>query len=144
MEYLRQDVLEVARLASKDIHKLEGVLFWVAIPLALIPPVPRSWGWIGVRTLVITVAVWYFSMRYRIVFEVPWNSRVLDIEDPNNGYDGVGGNAGLLLFGWIFPFFECLGTLIVCRYLLPWLTSLWRRVTERGDRSKAETLGVKF
>lgn len=141
MEYPHLDALEIAKLARNDIHKLEDVLVWIAIPLALIPPVPKSWRWIGLRTLVITVLVWYVSIRYRIVFEVPWNPMVIHMQDPNSGYDGVGGNAALLLLGWIPPFFECLGTLIVCRYLLPWLMSLWRRLTAKNDRGKANAHG---
>jgi hypothetical protein len=137
MEYPPQDALEVAKLASKDIRDLQDILLWIAIPLALIPPVPRSWRWIALRTFVITVAVWFISMHYNIVFGVPWRSMVLDMQDPNSSYDGVGSNVGLLFLGWVPPFFECLGTLIVCRYLFPLLAFLWRRVTGKDHRGQA-------
>jgi hypothetical protein len=130
------DILELAKLARGDIHKLGYILSWIAIPLALIPPVPRNWSWIWLRTLLITVAVWYVSNRYRIVFEVPWNMTVCDIEDPHSSYDGVGGNVAVLFFGWILPFLECLGTLVVCRYFLPLLTSVWRRFSKSDDKRK--------
>ena len=117
-EFPNHGLLEVAQLARSHVHAIEGVLMWIAIPLALIPPVPTSWRWIWIRTFVITVAVWLVLMDFRIAYEVPWNRTVLDIEKRDWDYDGVGGNAALLLFGWAFPFFEALITLCLTRFVL--------------------------
>lgn len=117
-EFPNHGLLEVAQLARSHIHAIQSVLMWIAIPLALIPPVPTSWRWIWIRTFVITVAVWLVLMDFRIAYEVPWNRTVLDIEKRDWDYDGVGGNAALLLLGWVFPFFEALITLCLTRFVL--------------------------
>ncbi|MBN8418001.1 MAG: hypothetical protein J0L73_03720 [Verrucomicrobia bacterium] len=117
-EFPSHELLEVARLARSHVHAIGSVLIWIAIPLALIPPVPTSWRWIWMRTVVITVAVWLALMDFRIAYEVPWNRTVMDIEKRDWGYDGVGGNVALLFFGWGFPFFEAFITLCLTRFIL--------------------------
>src|SRR6187455_1904630 len=103
-EFPTYELLKIAQLARDHIHSIEGVLSWIAVPLALLPPIPIKWRWIWVRTIVITLVVWIVLMNFRIAYEVPWNRIVLDIEKRDWGYDGVGGNAALLLIGWTFPF----------------------------------------
>ena len=129
MEYPTYDLLEIAKRARDHIHSIEGVLFWLAIPLALLPPIPIRWKWVWIRTVVITLVVWIALMDFRIVYEVPWNRIVMDIEKRDLGYDGVGGNAALLLVGWIFPFVQCLLTLCLTRFIL----------IRFGNRSKPNT-----
>ncbi len=110
------EALELATQARTDIHTLETVLFWAAIPLALIPPLSLKWKWIVLRSIVITVALWVSMVLFRVEFEVPWNRIVFDLEQTNEMYDGVGGNAALLLLGWVFPFIQSLGTLCILRF----------------------------
>ena len=112
------ELLEVAQRARSHIHALEGVLIWMAVPLALLPPIPIAWRWIWIRTFVITVVIWISLLGFRIAYEVPWNRTVLDIEKRDWGYDGVGGNAALLMLGWLFPFLQCLITLCLTRLVL--------------------------
>lgn len=118
MEYPTYDLLEIAKRARDHIHSIEGVLFWLAIPLALLPPIPIRWKWVWIRTVVVTLVVWIVLMDFRSNYEVPWNRIVMDIEKRDWGYDGVGGNAALLLVGWIFPFIQCLLTLSLTRFIL--------------------------
>lgn len=129
MEYPTYDLLEIAKRARDHIHSIEGILFWLAIPLALLPPIPIRWKWVWIRTVVVTLVVWIALMDFRIAYEVPWNRIVMDIEKRDWGYDGVGGNAALLLVGWIFPFVQCLLTLCLTRIIL----------IRFGNRSKPNT-----
>ena len=131
-EFPTYELLKIAQLARDHIHSIEGVLSWIAVPLALLPPIPIKWRWIWVRTIVITLVVWIVLMNFRIAYEVPWNRIVLDIEKRDWGYDGVGGNAALLLIGWTFPFFQCLVTLCVARWIL---TKFANRITPGTEQS---------
>lgn len=112
------ELLELAKRAQRDIHAIESVLIWSAIPLALLPPIPIAWRWVLLRMLVITLGVWGLLIAFRITYEVPWNKIVLNIEQRENGYDGVGGNAVLVLLGWLVPLFESFFTLCVARGIL--------------------------
>ena len=131
IEYPIYELLEIAKHARDDIRSIESVLLWIAIPLALLPPIPitRTWTWI--RVLVITAVVWIALINFRIAFNVPWNRIVMDIEKRNPGYDGVGGNAALLLMGWIVPFIESVATLCVAGIVLKWIDARRKRTTEQ-------------
>lgn len=118
IQYPTYEALEVALRSQSHIHSIESQLFWIAIPLALLPPIPLTWKQIWIRTLFITLLVWITLMNFRIVYEIPWNRIVMDIEKRNPEYDGVGGNVALLVLGWIFPFLQCLATLCVTRFFL--------------------------
>jgi hypothetical protein len=117
-EFPTYELREIAQLARDHIHSIERILFWIAVPLALLPPIPIKWKWIFTRAIVITLVVWIVLMNFRIEYEVPWNRIVLDIEKSDDLYDGVGGNAALLFIGWIFPFFQSVVTLCVARLIL--------------------------
>ena len=134
IQYPTYELLDIAKLAREHIHSIEGLLFWIAIPLALLPPIPIKWKWIWIRTAVITLVVWIVLMDFRIAYEVPWNRIVMDIEKRDFGYDGVGGNAALLLVGWIFPFVQCVGTLCVTRIILIRIGRRRKPTTESGPR----------
>jgi hypothetical protein len=137
IEYPTYELIELAKQARGDIHAIEGVFFWIAIPLALLPPVPLKWKWIWIRTLVITVVVWIATMEFRIAFEVPWNRAVMNIEQRDPGYDGVGGNAALLLFGWVLPFIQCIVTLSLARVGLNSLRARRNRKAEQDADDQA-------
>jgi len=122
------DLHEVAELARDNIHAIEGILMWIAIPLALLPPIPTAWKWIWIRTLVITVIAWMTLLNFRIAYEIPWNRIVIDIEMQDSGYDGVGGNVALLLVGWVFPLTQCLITLCLTRFV-------FMKLAVRGGRT---------
>ena len=55
------------------------------------------------RVVVVTVVVWVALMAFHTQYIIPWHRRVLDIQQYDPMYDGVAGNVGLLLFGWILP-----------------------------------------
>jgi hypothetical protein len=96
----------MAQLAREHIHPIGDVFLWIAVPIALLPPIPTKWRWIWLRTIVITLAIWITLINFRIAYEVPWNEIVSDLENPNSDYDGVGGNAALLVFAWMLPCFH--------------------------------------
>ena len=140
IEYPTYELLDIAKLAREHIHSIEGVLFWLAIPLALLPPIPTKWKWIWIRAAVITLVLWIVLMDFRIAYEVPWNRIVMDIEKRDPGYDGVGGNAALLLVGWIFPFVQCFVTLCVSRFIL---IRIGRRKTKRTEQVADDQLPAR-
>lgn len=133
--YPTYELLEIAQLARHHIHSIEGVLIWVAIPLALLPPIPIAWRWIWIRTIVITLVVWEILIDFRGAYEVPWNKIVSDLEKWDLPYDGEGGSVALFLVGWVFPFFECIITLSVTRFIL---MRIGRRRKTRPDRAATE------
>ena len=118
IDFPQYELLDLAKLARAHIHSIQEGLFWLAVPLALIPPIPVKWAWIWLRTAAVTLFVWITLMDFRMMYEVRWVGIVLNIEKSDAGYDGVGGNVALLVFGWVFPFLQCLGTLVFMRLFL--------------------------
>ncbi len=139
IEYPTYELLEIARRARDNIHSIEGVLFWVAVPLALLPPIPIRWKSIWIRTIFITLFVWIVLMGFRIAYEVPWNRMVMDIEKRDFEYDGCGGNAALLMIGWTFPFFQCIITLCLTRFILVRIGNRRKKSAEVVDERSATT-----
>src|SRR5688500_7210085 len=83
------EVIELARRAQSDFQAIWHILFWLAIPLSLIPPVPLVRSWIYIRCCVVTVTIWMALLAFHIAFHVPWHRTVLDIEKRDLQYDGV-------------------------------------------------------
>lgn len=111
MDYQTYKLLKVAEQAQSDVNGLIGYLQFSAVVLALVPPIPRTWNGIFWRTVFVTLVIWNAVGKFR-GYEVRWTRTIYDIEQKNPGYDGVGGNAGVFLFGWIIPFLQCLGVLL--------------------------------
>ena len=131
MEYPIYELVEIAKHARDDIRSIESILLWIAIPLALLPPIPVTAKWTWIRIILITAFVWFAWMTFRTTFNVPWNRIVMDIEKRNPGYDGVGGNAALLLMGWAVPFVECVTALCVAGIVRKLIGAIRRRNTEQ-------------
>ncbi|WP_265595798.1 hypothetical protein [Verrucomicrobium sp. BvORR106] len=114
MDYPTHTLLQVAEQARSDVNEITGYVYLCAIVLALVPPIPLTWKGIFWRTVFVTVVVWNMLSVFR-GYEVHWARTILDIEQRNPSYDGVGGNVGIMLFGWIIPFIECFGVLLLVK-----------------------------
>ena len=97
-----------AKRALELSHAIKGVLLWIAVPAALLPPIPTQWKWILTRTAIITAGVWIFYYQIRMHFELAWELTVLDMDEPGNMYDGQLGNIFATFLGWAPPLLECL------------------------------------
>lgn len=114
MDYPTHTLLQVAEWAKRDVNELIGYAYLSAVVLALVPPIPLTWKGIFWRAVLVTVVVWYALNVFRN-YEVRWARVVLDIKRENPGYDGVGGNVGVMLFGWVAPFVQCFGVLTLIK-----------------------------
>lgn len=141
--YSNYDLLEIARRALDSIHFTGELLLWIAVPLALIPPVPLRWGWIWTRVFVITVVVWCLILGYHTEYYVPWNRIVLDIEQRDPTYDGVGATAAWLIAGWTVPFIQSLATLGFARFILLQIAKL-RKSQKESSESENQIPVTKF
>ncbi|WP_050029305.1 hypothetical protein [Verrucomicrobium sp. BvORR034] len=114
MDYPTHTLLQVAEQAKSDVSQITGYVYLCAIVMALVPPIPLTWKGIFWRTIYVTVVVWNALGVFR-GYEDHWARTIFDIKRENPGYDGVGGNVGVMLFGWVAPFVECLGVLTLIK-----------------------------
>ena len=131
IEYPIHQLLEVAKHARDDIRSIECVLLWVAIPLTLLPPIPVTARLTWIRIILITAVVWFALIYFRISCSEPATQIVMDIEKKNPGYDGVGGNAALILMGWIVPFLESVTALCVAGIVRNLINAIQKKNTEQ-------------
>ena len=86
------------------IYMISGLFIYAGVPFwfILAPVFSKRFSFIPVRSigsgiLLSTLAMWPLMLVHRIAIEVPYNMARTD--DP--AYDGVGGNAAILLMGWL-------------------------------------------
>lgn len=86
------------------IYTISWLIIYAGIPswFILAPVFSKRCSFISTRTvgkgvLLSTLIMWPLMLGHRIAIEVPYNMARTD--DPM--YDGVGGNAAILMFGWL-------------------------------------------